>query len=387
MENFTFYNPVKIIFGKGKIAKVSDEIPENAKVMMLYGGGSIKKNGIYDQVKEALKGHDVSEFGGIEANPEYETLMKAVEQIKKENTDFLLAVGGGSVIDGTKFIAAAAKYQGEDPWHLLSQGEKVKKALPLGTVLTLPATGSEMNANAVISRKSRKEKLPFGHPRLFPEFSVLDPEVVYSLPGRQVRNGIVDAFVHTIEQYLTYPVDAKIQDRWAEGVLQSLLETGPAIMKNQKNYKHAANLMWEATVALNGILKVGMPEDWSTHMIGHELTALHGIDHAETLAIVLPGVMQEMRHEKSEKILQYANRVWNDCCGENDDTTIKDAIDKTENFFRSLGMKTRLSEHGVGPDTILEIEKRFSKRPGFDALGERENLSPDRVKKLLESRL
>ncbi|MFP4663440.1 MAG: iron-containing alcohol dehydrogenase [Bacteroidales bacterium] len=387
MENFTFYNPVKIIFGKGRISKIADEIPENARVMMLYGGGSIKKNGIYDQVKEALKRHDVSEFGGIEANPEYETLMKAVEQIKKENADFLLAVGGGSVIDGTKFIAAAAKYQGEDPWHLLSKGEKVKKALPLGTVLTLPATGSEMNANAVISRKSRKEKLPFGHPRLFPEFSVLDPEVVYSLPGRQVRNGIVDAFVHTIEQYLTYPVDAKIQDRWAEGVLQSLLETGPAIMKNQKNYKHAANLMWEATVALNGILKVGMPEDWSTHMIGHELTALHGIDHAETLAIVLPGVMQEMRHEKAEKILQYAGRVWNDCCGENDDTTIKNAIDKTENFFRSLGMKTRLSEHGVGPDTILEIEKRFNKRPGFDALGERENLSPDRVRKLLESRL
>ncbi|HKK67919.1 MAG TPA: iron-containing alcohol dehydrogenase [Bacteroidales bacterium] len=387
MENFTFYNPVKIIFGKGEIPGVAAQIPETSHVMVLYGGGSIKKNGIHAQVKDALKNHKVTEFGGIEANPKYETLMKAVELVKEKDVDFLLAVGGGSVIDGTKFVAAAALYEGEDPWYMLSKGEKVKAALPVGVVLTLPATGSEMNAGAVINRESTKEKLPFGHPRLFPRFSVLDPEVVYSLPERQVRNGIVDAFVHVMEQYLTYPVNAEVQDRWSEGLLNALVETGPKVLSNQKNYDNAANLMWEATMALNGLVASGVPEDWSTHMIGHELTALHGIDHAETLAIVLPGVMQEMRHEKSEKILQYAARVWGRCCDDNEDMAINDAIEKTETFFKKMGMKTRLSDHNIGMDTIKEIVSRLSLRPGFDALGERESVSPERVRKILESRI
>jgi NADP-dependent alcohol dehydrogenase len=387
MENFTFYNPVKIIFGKGEISGISKLIPEMSHVMILYGGGSIMKNGIHQQVTDALKNHNVTEFGGIEANPKYETLMKAVRLVNDKHVDYLLAVGGGSVIDGTKFVAAAARYEGDDPWHMLSKGEKVKDALPVGVVLSLPATGSEMNAGAVISRESTREKLPFGHPRLFPQFSVLDPEVVYSLPVRQVRNGVVDAFVHVTEQYLTYPVHAEVQDRWSEGLLNALIETGPKVLNKHTDYDNAANLMWEATMALNGLLGAGVPEDWSTHMIGHELTALHGLDHAETLAIVLPGTMQEMRHEKSEKLLQYATRVWGRCCDDSEDMIINDAIEKTEAFFQKLGMKTRLSDHDIGMETINEIVSRFSQRPGFDALGERENLSPERVRKVLESRI
>ncbi|MDA3820235.1 MAG: iron-containing alcohol dehydrogenase [Candidatus Delongbacteria bacterium] len=387
MENFVFYNPVKIIFGKGEIARVAKEIPVNSKVMVLYGRGSIKKNFVYDAVKDALKHHDWLEFGGIEPNPKYETLMRAVDIIQKENVDFLLAAGGGSVIDGTKFVAAASKYEGEDSWDMLAKAEKVKAALPLGVVLTIPATGSEMNSTAVISRNSTKEKLPLSHPRLFPQFSVLDPEVVYSLPEKQVQNGIVDAYVHVLEQYLTYPVQAEVQDRWAEGVLKALMDTGPKILQDQKNYNNAANLMWEATMALNGILRCGVPEDWSTHMIGHEITALHGIDHAETLAMVLPGVMQEMREEKSEKLLQYAGRVMNVRDDIPHDKRIDQVIEKTEHFFKSMGMQIRLSDHGINMSTIDEIEKRFRQRPGFDALGEHENMNPSRVRNILESRL
>ncbi|MGC9332353.1 MAG: iron-containing alcohol dehydrogenase [Bacteroidales bacterium] len=387
MENFVFYNPVKVIFGKGEIARVAKEIPTHSKVMVLYGGGSIKKNFVYDAVKDALKNHDWLEFGGIEPNPKYETLMRAVDIIQKEKVDFLLAAGGGSVIDGTKFVAAASKYEGEDPWDMLGKAEKVKAALPLGVVLTIPATGSEMNSTAVISRNSTKEKLSLSHSLLFPQFSVLDPEVVYSLPEKQVQNGIVDAYVHVLEQYLTYPVHAEVQDRWAEGILKALMDTGPKVLHDQKNYDNAANLMWEATMALNGILRCGVPEDWSTHMIGHEITALHGIDHAETLAMVLPGVMQEMREEKSEKLLQFAGRVMNIRDYIPKDKRIDQVIDKTEQFFKSMGMQTRLSDHGINMNTIDEIEKRFSQRMGFGALGEHKNLNPTHVRKLLESRL
>ncbi len=386
MNNFVYYNPVKILFGAGQIEKLSKEIPSDAKVLMLYGGGSIKSNGIYDQVKIALENFAMTEFGGIEPNPTYETLMKAVQVVNDKNIDFLLAVGGGSVIDGTKFVAAAAKYQGDDPWDMLTKGAEVKDALPLGTVLTLPATGSEVNGNAVISRKSIREKLAFGHSRLFPVFSVLDPHVVASLPERQIRNGIVDAYIHVIEQYLTYPVHAELQDRWAESILKSLIKVGPEVLKAPDNYHNAANLMWLASMALGGIIKVGCPEDWSTHMIGHELTAMHGVDHALSLAIVLPGVMEEMREEKREKLLQYADRIWGIQSGDNGQR-IDEAIKQTNYFFQRLGMKTRLSDHNIGKDTISEIQKRFKSRPGFDALSETGTLTPDRVKALLESRL
>ena len=343
MYNFEYQNPVKVIFGKGEIAKVGKNIPEGSKILITYGGGSIFKNGVYDQVKESIKGFEVLEFGGIEPNPHYETLMKAVEIVRKENISFLLSVGGGSVIDGTKFIAAAACYEGTDPWDILSKRAPVKAAVPHGAVLTLPATGSEMNAGAVITRVETKEKLAFGSPKVMPLFSVLDPETIYSLPEKQIANGIVDAFVHVIEQYLTFPVNSPIQDRFAESILKTLIEEGPKVIADKTNYDAAANFMWSATMALNGLIGAGVPQDWATHMIGHELTAFHGIDHARTLAIVLPGVMKIEREQKKAKLLQYGERVWGILDG-TDEERINQTIAKTVAFFESLGVQTKLPD-------------------------------------------
>jgi len=384
MKNFVFHNPVKIIFGKGQIASLAGEIPKNAKILMTYGGGSIHRNGVYSQVKEALKNHEVYEFGGIEPNPRYETLMKALPLIKEKGIDFLLAVGGGSVIDGTKFLAAAAFYGG-DPWDLLASRAPVTNAIPLGVVLTLPATGSEMNGGSVISREQTREKKAFGSPLLYPKFSVLDPEVTFTLPERQSANGIVDAFVHTTEQYLTYPAQAPMQDRMAEAILLNLIHECPKVLSHPNDYDARANMMWTATMALNGLIGVGVPQDWATHMIGHELTALHGLDHGLTLAIVLPGVLSVMKSEKLEKLVQYGQRVWN-LHGSTDEEIAHQAIAKTDEFFRSLGMKTRLSEHGIGEETIREIVRRFSE-PVKVTLGERGSITPEKVGEILRSRL
>ena len=297
MNNFEFCNPVKVVFGKGSIARLSALIPEGSKVLVVYGGGSIKKNGIYEQVTAALKDFHTYEFGGIEANPRYETCMKAVELVKGENIDFLLAVGGGSVIDATKFIASATFFEG-DPWDILSKGGVIKKALPLGVVLTLAATGSEMNERAVISRESVHEKLNFMSPLVFPKFAILDPQVTYSLPERQVANGVVDSFIHVVEQYLTYPVNAKVQDYFAEGLMKTIVEEGRKVLQNPNDYDIRANLMWAATNALNCWIGQGVPQDWSSHRMGYALTAQFGLDHAQTLAVILPGVMTYMRKEK-----------------------------------------------------------------------------------------
>jgi NADP-dependent alcohol dehydrogenase len=384
MYNFEFKNPVKIIFGKDTIAKVVDEIPKNAKVMMTYGGGSIKQNGIYDQVKNILKDVELLEFGGIEANPHYETCMKAVKMVKAENIDFLLSVGGGSVLDATKFIAAAARFEKGDPWNFILRREKVEDAVPLGAVLTLPATGSEMNGSSVITRVSTQEKMAFNSPLVLPQFSILDPQCVYTLPERQIANGVVDAFIHTIEQYLTFPVNSPIQDRFAESILTTLIEEGPKVLANKKDYDAAANFMWSATVALNGWISPGVPQDWATHMIGHELTALHGIDHARTLAIVLPGVMNIKRENKKEKILQYGKRIWGITEGSDDDK-IDTAIVKTIEFFESLGLPTTLSAYNVGEQTIAKIAARFEKRPY--KLGEKADIDFKQVEMILRDRL
>ena len=290
MNNFEFGNPVKVVFGKGSIARLSDLIPTGSKVMMIYGGGSIKQNGVYEQVINALDSVDLIEFGGIEANPHYETCMQAVEVVKSQGIDFLLAVGGGSVIDATKFIAAATFFPGE-PWDILSKGGKIEKALPLGTVLTLAATGSEMNERAVISRVTTCEKLNFASPYVFPQFSILDPEVTYSLPARQVANGVVDSFIHVVEQYLTYPVNAKVQDAFSEGLMRVIYEEGVKVLDNPTDYDIRANLMWAATNALNVWIGQGVPQDWASHRMGYALTAQFGLDHAQTLAVRLPGVM------------------------------------------------------------------------------------------------
>ncbi len=387
MKNFGFYNPVRISFGKGKIAELTGMIPQNAKILLTYGGGSIKKNGIYDQVIAALRGFNVIEFGGIEANPYYEILMIGVELIKANEIDFLLAVGGGSVLDGTKFMAAAALWEGSDPWEILSRRNvvKVTHAIPIGTVLTLPATGSEMNGGAVITRRETKEKLAFSSEKVLPRFSILDPEVVFSLPQIQVANGIVDAFIHTLEQYLTYPVNAPIQDRFAESLLITLVEEGPKVMANRTDYDAAANLMWAATMALNGIIGVGVPQDWATHMIGHEITALHGIDHGRTLCLVLPGVMRVKQKNKEAKMLQYGERIWNITEGTTDEK-IDAIIAKTVNFFESLGIKTKFSDYGIGAEIIPKVIDRFEKR-GIKAFGERGDVTLEDIAKILELQL
>jgi NADP-dependent alcohol dehydrogenase len=385
MKDFEFHNPVRIFFGKDQLNKISSQIKKENKVMILFGGGSILKNGVYNQVKEALKDFDIVEFGGIEPNPCYETAIKAVKLIREKNVDFLLAVGGGSVIDATKFIAAAVLYKGDDPWDILSKGGTITKSMPLGVVLTLPATGTEMNMNSVMTRKSTQEKLSFSSPFSYPRFSFLLPEAAGSLPKRQVANGVVDAFVHVIEQYLTYPVNAPLQDRFAESILVTLIEEGPKVYANPADYDAMANLMWCATMALNGLIQCGVPGDWSVHAIGHELTALHDIDHARTLAIVLPGLWSVLKKDKRGKLLQYGERVFNITGGSEDERILK-AIDRTVEFFESLDVKTRLSDYGVKQETINKIVQRLEKR-GMVAFGDRQLVTPVVVKKVLEHQL
>ncbi len=385
MYNFEYRNPVKIIFGKNTIPKVAHEVPSGVKIMLTYGGGSIKRTGVYDKVKNALKDADLIEFGGIEVNPHYETCMKAVEVVKAENVGYLLSVGGGSVLDATKFIAAAALYKNGDPWDILAKsGEaEVTEALPIGAVLTLPATGSEMNGNSVITRVSTLKKMAFGSPKVMPQFSILDPECVFTLPDKQVANGVVDAFIHVIEQYLTFNVNSPIQDRFAESILITLIEEGPKVLANREDYESAANFMWSATMALNGLIGTGVPQDWATHMIGHELTALHGIDHGRTLAIVLPALMQVRRAEKKEKIIQYGERVWGITSG-SDDEKIDAAIAKTVDFFESLGVPTTLSEYNVPFETIAKITARFEKSGIM--LGEKSDIGFMEVERILKER-
>jgi len=384
MYNFEYQNPVKIIFGKGEISKTGINIPEGSKILLTYGGGSIFKNGVYEQVKASIKGFEVVEFGGIEPNPHYETLMKAVELVKNENITFLLSVGGGSVLDGTKFIAAAARFTKGDPWKIFSRKAPVTDAIPIGAILTLPATGSEMNGNSVVTRIETTEKLAFASPLVLPVFSILDPEVIFSLPEKQVANGIADAFVHVIEQYLTFPVNSPIQDRFAESIMKTLIEEGPKVLSNRDDYDSAANLMWSATMALNGLIGVGVPQDWATHTIGHELTAFLGIDHARTLAIVLPGVMQIKRDQKADKILQLGKQVFG-ISKVNANEQIDETILKTVEFFESIGIPTRLSAYNLSTETIDKICARFIKR-GFK-IGEKADIGPAEIRLILEDRL
>jgi NADP-dependent alcohol dehydrogenase len=384
MQNFEFHNPTRVIFGAGQIAALARHVPAHARVLMLYGGGSIKANGTYDEVRAALAGlaHPLLEFAGIEPNPRYETLMRAVQLVQREQVDFLLAVGGGSVVDGTKFVAAAAVYDG-DPWDILKTGGKVvQAALPFGAVLTLPATGSEMNSASVISRAATQEKRAFMSPHVYPRFSVLDPAKTLSLPLRQVGNGVVDAFVHTTEQYLTYPANAPVQDRFAEGLLQTLLELGAQVLARPDDVEVRANIMWSATMALNGLIGVGVPQDWATHCVGHELTALFGLDHAQTLAIVLPGILQVRRAAKRDKLLQYAERVWGLREG-SEEQRIDAAIASTRAFFEQVGVPTRLSAYGLGAEAI-EATVAALEAAGLTGLGERRDITPGDVRRALQ---
>lgn len=385
MFNFDFYNPTRIVFGRDTIGRLDDLVPADARVLLLYGGQSAEKTGTLAQVREALGARNVQTFGGIEPNPSYETLMQAVALVREQRVDFLLAVGGGSVIDGTKFVAAAVGYAG-DAWDILeTRGAKIRHALPFGSVLTLPATGSEMNHSGVVTRRATQAKLPFRSAHVFPQFSILDPTKTQTLPVRQLANGVVDAFVHAMEQYLTYPIDARVQDRFAEGLLQTLIEIGPLMLEESADYSTRANLMWTATLALNGLIGAGVPQDWSTHMIGHELTALHGIDHARTLAIVLPANLEVRREAKRAKLLQYAERVWQIRQGD-EEQRIDAAIQQTRRFFESLGLPTRLSAYQLGADAIDALISQLDAHR-LTALGEHSDVSLDVSRQVLEASL
>ena len=385
MLNFDFYNPTNVLFGQGQIAALSKQIPANDRVLVVYGGGSIKQNGVFDEVMAALQGHQVTEFGGVEPNPSYETLMRAIEQVKREKIDFLLAVGGGSVIDGVKFIAAGVLLDA-DPWTIFEKhGANVTRAMPFGAILTLPATGSEMNASSVVTRKSTQEKFAFMNRNVYPKFAILDPSKTYSLPPRQVGNGVVDAFAHVMEQYMTYPVGAKVQDRFAEGLLLTLIEEGPQALLDPDNYDVRANVMWCATMALNGLIGSGVPQDWSTHMVGHELTALYGLDHAQTLAIIMPSMLRARKDSKRAKLLQFAERVWN-LKGGDEDTRIEAAITQMESFFNQMGVKTRLADYQLGAkeiDAVLVVLEKHR----MVKLGEHRDVTLAVTRRVLEMSL
>jgi NADP-dependent alcohol dehydrogenase len=385
MNGFTYCNPVKIVFGKESIERLDGLVPAGANAMLVYGGGSIKKNGVYDRVKKAMGRRKLVEFAGIEPNPTYETCMKAAEKVRSEGLDFLLAAGGGSVLDATKFIAAAVPYEGDDPWRILeTRGEVVKSALPLGTVLTLPATGSEMNRFAVISRKKTQQKCAFPSDHVYPRFSIMDPQVTYSLPKKYLRNGIVDAFVHVMEQYATADAKTPLQDRQAEAIALTLLETAGGVLSGRNDYDTMATFMWCATMALNGLISCGCVQDWSTHMIGHELTAFFGIDHAESLAAVLPGVWRLRIDSKKAKLAKLAERVWAVTAGTENERA-EAAIMKTEEFFESVGMPTRLGSYGIGAGDIKKVVDRFTQ--SGTALGENADIDAAAVGDILQSRL
>ena len=383
MLNFELYNPTNLIFGKGQIEKIATLIPAEAKILIAYGGGSIFKNGIYDQVKAALPDRNIVEFGGIEPNPHYETLMKAVAVIKEQNIDFILAVGGGSVIDGVKFISAAVHFEG-NPMDILQKRLLIKdlsKVVPFGTVLTIPATGSEMNSGSVVTIEATQEKLAFGGSALLPKFSICDPTVIVSLPKRQLQNGVVDAYTHVLEQYLTYPHEGYLQDRISESILQTLIEIGPKVVEDPTNYALASNFMWSCTMALNGLIQKGVPSDWATHMIGHELTALYGIDHARTLAIIGPNLYKVMFETKKAKLTQYGQRIFN--LTGTEDEIAKEAINKTVGFFHTMGMQTQLSEYTKDFEKTADfIAKRFEER-GWKGLGEKQNITPEKVREIV----
>ena len=384
MLNFELYNPTQLVFGKGQVEKLTTLVPSGSKILLAYGGGSIFKNGIYEQVTTALSGFETIEFGGIEANPRFETLMKAVAIIREQKIDFILAVGGGSVIDGVKFMSAAALFEG-NPIDILQKRiifKDVSKIVPFGTVLTLPATGSEMNSGSVVTIEATQEKLDFGGSALFPKFSVCDPTVIASLPERQLQNGVVDAYTHVLEQYLTYPHDGYLQDRISESILQTLIQVGPEVVKNPTDYALASNFMWSCTMALNGLIQKGVPSDWATHKIGHELTALYGIDHARSLAIIGPNLYRVMFETKKGKLAQYGKRIFN--LTGTEDEIAHEAINKTVEFLHTMGMQTKLSECTKDyAKTADFIVKRFEER-GWKALGEKQNITLEKVKSIVE---
>lgn len=381
MLNFEFYNPTKIVFGKGQIAQLPKLIPLGTKILMTYGGGSIKENGVYNQVKTALKDYEVVEFGGIEPNPEFQTCMKAVKIVEEQNIGLILAVGGGSVLDASKFISVAPHYIG-DAYDIMRSLIQLPQAVPVASIITLPATGSEMNCNLVISRRETQEKFGGAIASTYPKFSIVDPSITFSLPTKQTINGIVDTFVHVMEQYCTYDVNSPLQDRWALSIIQTLIEEAPKVLKNPNDYDARANIFWCATTGLNFMISPGVVQDWATHMIGHELTAFYGLDHGQTLAIILPRLWAEMLEKKEGKLAKMARIVWNE--QGTDHQCALQCILKTEEFFNEIGMQTKLSDYAIDAFQAAEkIKERFQKRGVV--IGENQDITPDVVFKIIKN--
>lgn len=387
MMDFSFFNPTRVLFGRTALSQMTALVPAGARILILYGGGSVVRNGTLARIKAALDGYEIHKFGGIEPNPSFEKLMEAVTLVREQDISFLIALGGGSVIDGAKFVAAAVHYDG-DPWDiLLTRGNRIQSALPLAAIPTLPATGSEMNGTSVITRTELSAKRVFKSEHVFPVLAVLDPTLTFTLPPRQVANGIVDAFVHVLEQYLTYPVDAPVQDRFAESLLRVLLDIADTNLAEPENYDARASLMWSATLALNGLIGSGVPQDWSSHLIGHELTALYGLDHARTLAVILPAMLSVRKNEKHAKLLQYADRIWNLHAG-SENERINEALNHTRAFFSRLGLETSLSGYGLGQDAIDALLASLRQAHGNNyALGENRTVSPELARTVLEASL
>tara|TARA_R110000796_G_scaffold249660_2_gene377742 strand:- start:4851 stop:5945 length:1095 start_codon:yes stop_codon:yes gene_type:complete len=352
MTNFDFYNPTHIIWGSNTINQLSELVPSEARVLILYGAESIRGNRTIAEVREALAYRYIYEFSSVESSPTYENLMKAVSLVRKEKITFLLAVGGQSVIDGTKFVSAASVYN-DDAWRILeTRGADIRQAMPFGTIPTLPSTGSEMNQSAVITSKNSQGKFPFQSSDIFPKFSIVDPSKTYNLSTRQLASGVADSFIHVIEQYFLSPINSKVQDRFAEGILQTLIEIGPQILKNSFEYKTYSNLMWTATLGFRSLVDTRFSQSWFAYnSIRHELTNLYGIDHARALAIILPAYMHLYRDDQRVKLLQYAKRVWHITEG-GEEQRIDDAIELTRSFFESLGLPTSLIDYHLDIDDI-----------------------------------
>ena len=384
MFNFDFYNPTHIVFGKDRLDELDALVPKDAKVLITYGGGSAVRSGLIDRIVKALGNRKVEQFGGIEPNPSFETCERAVAFIKEHGVDFVLAVGGGSVVDATKLIVMGATYDGP-VIEVMKAGvpevpvEMVPNPLPFGTVMTLPATGSEMNNGAVITYGDGK--YPVFSSLVFPKFSMLDPTLTFTLPEKQVKNGVIDTFVHTTEQYLTYPVAGRIQDRFSEGILKTMIEIGKETVENPENYDIRANHVWASTLALNGLIGAGVPQDWATHLIGHKLTAAYHLDHGITLAIVLPALLEVKKADKLEKLAQYATRVWHITEGTTEEKADK-AIAKTREFFESLGVSTHLKDYGLGEEAIDKIVKQLEDH-GMTELGEKGDITPKVAREIL----
>lgn len=372
---YDYSNPTTIHFGKGQIEAITKHLSKDNKILVVYGGGSIKKNGVYDQVSSVLKGYDWLEFSGVEPNPTYETMNKAAEVVRENGIDFVLAVGGGSVIDGCKYLIAASQYDG-DGWDFLDGSAQVEKALPLGAILTLPATGSESNSAAVLSRKETNEKRFFHSSFSYPKFAVLDPSVMSTLSDKQLANGLVDAFVHTCEQYLTKPNTSLLHDGYAQTILKGLVSLA-ADWDDRKELIWQENLMLLANQALNGFIGSGVANDWATHMIGHELTAFYGIDHARSLAVVQPQLIRVMIKDKEEKLAQMGREVFGI---ENDNEAVIKAI---EELYEAVGISTNLNDYEID-DKVIENVTSALEAHGMSALGENENITLEKSAKILE---